>query len=181
MNERQHHLNESSSARLGRSQQLEILPSPNHKQTQSLGTNFSDGRKALAHIFLINAEILTSALFLSYIMWRSNFTIPHSFGAYILDIRLYFGHPPIFWTSAYVLEIRLHFEQTPIFYACANVLGKRQYFNDFAMCFLLDFVAANKCVYFQYLLYLCIFMCANIFGAIVLKPRFKIDVVIMII
>jgi hypothetical protein len=25
------------------------------------------------------------------------------------------------------------------------------------------------------------FMCANIFGAIVLKPRFKIDVVIMII
>ena len=30
-------------------------------------------------------------------------------------------------------------------------------------------------------IYLCIFMCANIFGAIVLKPRFKIDVVIMII
>ncbi len=26
---------------------------------------------------------------------------------------------------------------------------------------------------------LCIFVCANIFGAIVLKPRFKIDVVIM--
>ncbi len=45
--------------------------------------------------------------------------------------------------------------------------------------FLLDFVAANNCVYFQ-----CLFMhfvCANIFGAIVLKPRFKIDVVIMII
>jgi hypothetical protein len=44
---------------------------------------------------------------------------------------------------------------------------------------LLDFVAANICVYFQ-----CLFMhfvCANIFGAIVLKPRFKIDVVIMII
>jgi hypothetical protein len=30
-------------------------------------------------------------------------------------------------------------------------------------------------------IYLCIFMCANIFGAIILKPRFKIDVVIMII
>jgi hypothetical protein len=28
---------------------------------------------------------------------------------------------------------------------------------------------------------LCIFVCANIFGVIVLKPRFKIDVVIMII
>jgi hypothetical protein len=30
-------------------------------------------------------------------------------------------------------------------------------------------------------IYLCIFLCANIFGAIVLKPRFKINVVIMII
>ncbi len=88
MNKRQHHLNESSSARLGRRQQLEILPSPNSKQTQSLGANFSDGRIALAPIFLIRAEILTSALFLSYIMWRSNFTILHSFDAYILDIRL---------------------------------------------------------------------------------------------
>jgi hypothetical protein len=29
--------------------------------------------------------------------------------------------------------------------------------------------------------YLCSFVCANIFGAIVLKPRFKIDAVIMII
>ncbi len=29
--------------------------------------------------------------------------------------------------------------------------------------------------------YLCIFVCANIFGAIVLKPRFNIDAVIMII
>ncbi len=30
-------------------------------------------------------------------------------------------------------------------------------------------------------IHLCIFVCANIFGAIVLKPRFKIDAVIMII
>ncbi len=37
MEERQHHLNESSSARLGRSQKLEILPSPNSK---SLGAYF---------------------------------------------------------------------------------------------------------------------------------------------
>ncbi len=49
----------------------------------------------------------------------------------------------------------------------------------FANEFLLDFVAANICIYFQYLL--CISMCANLFGAIVLKPRFKIDVVKMII
>jgi len=45
--------------------------------------------------------------------------------------------------------------------------------------FCLVFVAANICVYFQYLFMH--FMCANIFGAIVLKPRFKIDVVVMII
>jgi hypothetical protein len=170
MNERQHHLNESSSAILGRSQQLKILPSPNSKQTQSLGADFSDGRIALAPIFLISTEILTSALFISYIMWRSNFTIPHSFAAYILEIglyfghppifwksayileiRLYFGHPPIFWISAYILEIRLYFEQAPMFYACANILGKSQYFDNFLQWVLLDFVAANICVYFQYL------------------------------
>jgi hypothetical protein len=39
--------------------------------------------------------------------------------------------------------------------------------------------AANICVYFQYLFMHIV--CANIFGANVLKPRFKIDVVIMII
>jgi hypothetical protein len=58
---------------------------------------------------------------------------------------------PIFWTTAYILRKRLHFEQAPIFYACANILGKRQYFNDFCNEFLLDFVAANIRVYFQYL------------------------------
>ena len=50
MEERQHHLNESSSARLGRSQKLEILPSPNSKQTQSLGANFLMDAK-LWHIY----------------------------------------------------------------------------------------------------------------------------------
>ena len=44
---------------------------------------------------------------------------------------------------------------------------------------LLDLVAANICVYFQYLFMH--FVCANIFGANVLKPRFKIDAVMMII
>ncbi len=69
---------------------------------------------------------------------------------------------------------RLYFEQAPIFYVCANILGKRQYFM-----ILLDFVTANICVYFQYLFRH--FVCANIFGAIVLKPRFKIDVVVVVI
>jgi hypothetical protein len=67
--------------------------------------------------------------------------LPPIFAAYIC--RLYL--PPIFWKSAHI------FEQAPIFYACANILGKRQYFNDFCNKFLLDFVAANICVYFQYL------------------------------
>jgi hypothetical protein len=110
-----------------------------------------------------------SALLLSYIMWRSNFTNPHSFAAYILDIRLYFGHPPmfwksayildihlhfgnppLFWKSAYILEIRLHFEQAPTFYACANILGKRRYFDNFAMSFALFCCCKYLCV-FQYL------------------------------
>ncbi len=39
--------------------------------------------------------------------------------------------------------------------------------------------AANICVYFQYPFMHVV--CANIFGANVLKPRFKIDVVIIII
>ncbi len=40
------------------------------------------------------------------------------------------------------------------------------------------FAAANICVYFQYLF---MHFCVRHFGAIVLKPRFKIGVVIMII
>jgi hypothetical protein len=61
---------------------------------------------------------------------------------------------------------RLYFGQAPIFYVFAEILGKRQYFM-----ILLDFVAANICVYFQYLFVH--FVCANIFGAIVLKLRFS--------
>jgi hypothetical protein len=72
------------------------------------------------------------------------------------------------------------------YFVCKLLFGQVPIFNDFcsqfcqfyfAMSFCLIF-AANICVYFQYL-----FMdvvCANIFGANVLKSRFKIDVVIMI-
>ena len=69
---------------------------------------------------------------------------------------------------------RLYFGQAPIFYVFADILGKHQYF-----LLLLDFTAANVCVYFQYLFMH--FVCANIFGAIVLKLRFKNDIVVMII
>jgi hypothetical protein len=61
---------------------------------------------------------------------------------------------------------RLYFGQAPIFYVFADILDKRQYFM-----ILLDFVAANICVYFQYLFMH--FVCANIFGAVVLKLRFN--------
>ncbi len=105
---------------------------------------------------LIGAEISMSALFLSYIMWRSNFAIPHSFAAYIC--RIYFGNPPTFAAyiseirlhlpltfAAYILEICLYFESPPTFWASANIL------MIFCNEFLLSFVAANICVYFQYL------------------------------
>ncbi len=110
---------------------------------------------------LIGAEISTSALFLSYIMWRSNFTIPHSLAANICCLHL----PPIFCClclpptfaayicrihllhifaayifrlhfphtfAAYILKVCLHFEQAPIFHACVNILGKCLYFDDFS-------------------------------------------------
>jgi hypothetical protein len=47
------------------------------------------------------------------------------------------------------LGFRLNFHEAPIFCVFANILGKRQYFM-----ILLDFVAANICVYFS--IYLCI-------------------------
>jgi hypothetical protein len=78
-----------------------------------------------------------------------------------LDIRLYFGNPPIFWKSAYILRKRLHFEKAPIFCVNANILVKRQYFDNFCLMILLDFAAANICVYFQ----IYAFLCAPIFLA----------------
>jgi hypothetical protein len=66
-----------------------------------------------------------------------------------------------------------------MFYACANILGKRQDFDNFCNDFCL--ILLLQIFVYIFSIYLCIFMCTNIFGAIVLKPRFKIDVVIMII
>ena len=59
-------------------------------------------------------------------------------------------------------------------------VSSAQFYFTMSFCneFLLDF-AANVCVYFQYLFMHVV--CANIFGANVLKSRFKIDVSIMII
>ena len=56
MEERQHHLNESSSARLGRSQKLEILLSPNSK---SLGAYFLMGAYILHRRRDFNVRLVT--------------------------------------------------------------------------------------------------------------------------
>jgi hypothetical protein len=62
----------------------------------------------------------------------------------------------------------------PIFYVFAHILGGRQKFMN-----LLDFVAANICVYFQYLfMHLCMrqYSWRNCFDL-----RFKINIEVMII
>jgi hypothetical protein len=56
--------------------------------------------------------------------------------------------PPEF--SARILDIRHNFHETLEFYVFADILGGRQHFM-----ILLDFVAANICVF-----YLCICVCA---------------------
>jgi hypothetical protein len=79
MEERQHHLNESSSSRLRRSQKLEILPSPNSK---SLGAYFLG-----AYIFIRRRDFNGG-----FVMRRKYFRR----GAYISDMRRYFGCKRIF-------------------------------------------------------------------------------------
>jgi hypothetical protein len=66
-----------------------------------------------------------------------------------------------------------------MFCVLANILGKRRYFDDFSNKFCL--ILLQQTFVYIFSIYVCIFVCANIFGAIVLKPRFKIDAVIMII
>jgi hypothetical protein len=147
MHERRYHLNESSSARLGGSQQLEILPSPNSKQTQSLGASLSDRRITWAPNFLISAVIFIRRRDFNVRLSSSVYYVAHEFHNSAQLVRLYFGNPPIFWISAYILEKRLYFEQAPKLFVCANILGKRQYFMIFCLILLLQIF----CVYFQYL------------------------------
>ncbi len=59
---------------------------------------------------------------------------------------------------------------TPIFHVFANILGRHQYFMILLQIFVYIFS-----------IYLCIFVCTNIFGAIVLNLRFKTDVVVIVI
>ncbi len=70
-------LNESSSARLGGSQQLEILPSPNSKRAPDFSA-----------WILIGAEILEAQQF----CWRSNFTRRGDFNVRLSSIVYYQAH-----------------------------------------------------------------------------------------
>ncbi len=84
-----------------------------------------------------------------------------------------------FWLEASILCVNYYFRQAPLFndFAVSSAQFLQWVLSVFAISFALIF-AANICVYFQYLFMHVV--CANIFGA-VLKSRFKIDVVIMII
>ena len=113
MHERRHHLNESSSARLGGSQQLEILPSPNSKRAPNFFTQILDRRRNFRGAEILpGAEISTSAIVLSHIARRMNsvyvrLNFPQQFSAGIFRnkfpqqfsaaiFRLNFKHPPQF-------------------------------------------------------------------------------------
>ncbi len=89
-------LKESSSARLGGSQQLEILPSPNSKRTPDFSAWILIGAEILeAHQFWWRSNFtrrgnFKSALVLSYIIWRMNFAFAQEFSA--ANFSLNFKH-----------------------------------------------------------------------------------------
>ncbi len=101
--------------------------------------------------------------------------------------RQYFSNPPDFCKSANIFQIRLIFWKAPIFFKSAWFSEKRQYFlnppvfsksaRNLWIC--LIFVAANICVYFQYL-FLHLSM-RQYFWRNCFVLRFKIDIVVMII
>ncbi len=88
-------LNESFSARLGRSQKLEILPSPNSK---SLGAYFLMG----AYIFDRRRDFNVHLVYIVCYV-----------GAHILQFRIAWAH--IFWICAYILDMRIYFGHVHIF------------------------------------------------------------------
>ena len=106
-------LNESSSAKLGGSQQLEILPSPSSKRAPDfsawilIGAEILRRRNFRGAVILPDAEISTSAIVLSHITRRMNIVCPPKFSAGIFCsnfpllisawiFRLNFGHSPQF-------------------------------------------------------------------------------------
>jgi hypothetical protein len=100
MHERQHYLNESSSARLGGFCRAQIV----------------SRRIAWAAIFLMSAVIFIRRRdFNVHLVSSVYYVVPHSFGAYNLNRRIYFEKAHIFWKSANILERRQYFGKVPIF------------------------------------------------------------------
>jgi hypothetical protein len=91
MSENQHiyeDLNESSSARLGGSQQLEILPSPNSKRSPNFSAQILNRlRNFRGAEILPGAEISTSAIVLSRTTRRINSVCPPKFSAAIFRLN----------------------------------------------------------------------------------------------
>ncbi len=140
----------------------------------------------------MHAKVLSHA----YIFTRRQYFVyppRFSWDANISGIRQNFLETPIFWASARIFMrrqdfrhtpefswdanisgIRQNFHETPIFWASANNFAWRQYFM-----YLLIFWAGTNISWFCLILllqifvyifsiYLCIWVCAKIFGAIVL-------------
>ncbi len=114
------HLNESSSASPGGSQQLEILPSPNSKRAANVFQirwyftrrgDFNARQDSIVRLYFCQMPTFCKS-------------------AYISGKRQYFGNPPIFWKSANILEICQHFGNPPTFWKSANILEIRQHFGN---------------------------------------------------
>ncbi len=91
--ERQHHLNESSSARLRRSQKLEILPSPNSK---SLGRLHLRVHTSFIGREDFNGRLVTVVYYETRTSWMW---------------RIYFMYAQIFWIGANVMGANISWAQ----------------------------------------------------------------------
>ena len=108
MEERQHHLRESSSAGLRRSQKLEILPSPNSKSLDALHLR--------AHTSFIGREDFNGRLV----------TVVYYETRTFLMWRIYFIYAQIFWIGANVLWARTFHRRE--YFMGANILHVSEYF-----------------------------------------------------
>ena len=108
MEERQHHLRESSSAGLRRSQKLEILPSPNSKSLDA----YICGR---IHLLIGREDFNGLLVTVGYYETRT-----------FLMRRRYFIYAQIFWIDANVMGANISWAQI---FQYAQIFHGRKYFN----------------------------------------------------